>query len=56
MIKALFFFFMITPTFSVGQMDTLNIEASKSGTSYLSEVLINKISNLGVFEIHYLKG
>jgi hypothetical protein len=39
-----------------GQVDTLHFSADKSGKSYLSNVLINKETNIGVFDISYLKG
>ena len=39
-----------------GQVDTLHFSADKSGKSYLSNVLINKETNIGVFDISYIKG
>ena len=56
MMKTLLLLIFITPIFAFGQIDTLNIDSSKSGKSYLSSVLINKKSNIGIFEIHYYTG
>jgi hypothetical protein len=46
----------LLPIFAFGQDDTLHINSAKPWKSYLSQVLIGKKSNLGVFDIHYSKG
>ena len=50
-----FSFFLALTNFSHTQIDTIKVERERSGNSYLSEVLINKDINLGVFDIHYVK-
>jgi hypothetical protein len=41
---------------SFGQADTLRVDSNKAGNSYLTNVLLNKTTGIGVFEIHYTKG
>jgi hypothetical protein len=54
--KITLFLALIVPLLSYSQLDSLHISSQKSGSSYLSEVLINRELNLGVFEIHFTKG
>lgn len=56
MIVRLLFLCFLLPHFSIGQVDTLNVTNSRKGNSYLSRVMINKTSSLGVFEVHSTKG